>query len=238
MYRVGICDDEKNTCTAIEKMVCEYAKQNTFTLETFIWHTGEALCEALAKTALDLLFLDIELITTSGIAVGRYIRNELEYHEMGIVYISAKSSYAMELFKIRPLDFLIKPVKYEDVAQIIASARMLARRNKLIFEYRTKGNYGTIPYKEIVCFMSDNKKINVMTSASTIVFNGRLRDLLPQLPDNFIQIHQSYIINLDHMLSCTYDSVKMSDGTQLGISQPYRKEVRRQIAEFNWGGVR
>ena len=83
--------------------------------------------------------------------------------------------------------------------------------------------------------MSDNKKINVMTSASTIVFNGRLRDLLPQLPDNFIQIHQSYIINLDHMLSCTYDSVKMSDGTQLGISQPYRKEVRRQIAEFNWG---
>lgn len=235
MYRIGVCDDEKNTCAEIEKMIREYGKQKVLELETVLWHTGEALCEALSRTRLDLLFLDIELVTTSGIEVGRYIRNEMENHEIAIAYISSKSSYAMELFKIRPVDFLIKPIRYEDVAEIIEESLKLQRRNKQIFEYHAKGIYGKVQYKDIICFSSDNKKVNIMTPDSVIVFNGRLRDILPQLPENFIQIHQSYIINLDHMLSCTYESVTMSKEMVLNISQPYRKEVRRQISEFNWG---
>lgn len=235
MYRIGICDDEKNTCMEIEKMVFEYAKRNILELETYVWYTGEKLCETIGGTGLDLLFLDIELVTTSGIEVGKYIRNKLENHELVIAYISSKSSYAMELFKIRPIDFLIKPIRYEDVAEIIGESLKIYRRNKQIFEYHTKGVYGKVQYRDIICFSSDNKKVNIMTPSSRIVFNGRLRDILPQLPENFIQIHQSYIINLDHMVSCTYDSVTMSGAVVLNISQPYRKEVRRQIAEFNWG---
>ena len=234
MYKIGICDDEKNTCMEIEKMVCEYAKQTVTELETLVWHTGEALCEALKTVSIDLLFLDIELVTTSGIEVGRYIRNELENHEISIAYISAKSSYAMELFKIRPIDFLIKPILYEDVAEIIEESLKRYRRNKLIFEYRAKGVYGKVKYQDIIYFSSDNKKINIILADSVTAFNGRLKDILPTLPDHFIQIHQSYIINLDHLLECTYDSVKMSGDMILNISQPYRKDVRRQITEFNW----
>lgn len=235
MYSIGICDDEKNTCMQIGKMVREYAKQTVTELQIFVWHTGEALCEVLKTVSIDLLFLDIELVTTSGIEIGRYIRNELEDHEICIAYISAKSSYAMELFKIRPIDFLIKPILYEDVAEIIEESLKRYRRNKLIFEYRTKGVYGKVKYQDIICFSSDNKKINIILADSVTAFNGRLKDILPTLPDNFIQIHQSYIINLDHLLECTYDSVKMSGDMILSISQPYRKDVRRQISEFNWG---
>lgn len=235
MYKIGICDDEKNTCMEIEKMVREYAKRHMLALETTLWHTGEALCEAVGAAAPDLLFLDIELVTTSGIEVGRYIRNTLENHDLAIAYISSKSSYAMELFKIRPIDFLIKPIRYEDVAEIMEEALKLHRRRKQIFEYHAKGIYGTVQCKDILYFSSDNKKINIMTPDGVLVFNGRLRDILPKLPDHFIQIHQSYIINLDHMRTCTYESVTLTGGVVLNISQPYRKEVRRQISEFNWG---
>lgn len=53
----------------------------------------------------DLLFLDIELVQNNGIAVGNFIRNELEDMQTRIVYISSKESYAMQLFKVQPLDF-------------------------------------------------------------------------------------------------------------------------------------
>lgn len=234
MYRIGICDDEKNTCIEIEKMLHEYAKQNMTEIDVFVWYTGEALCAELGAVCIDLLFLDIELITTSGIEVGRYIRKEFEDHEINIAYISSKSSYAMELFKIRPIDFLIKPIKYEDVAQIIEEALKISRRKKLIFEYHAKGIYGKVKYKDIICFSSDNKKINIILEDSVITFNGRLKEIFSTLPDNFIQIHQSYIINLDHLSECTYDTVTMSGERIFNISQPYRKEVRRQISEFNW----
>ena len=234
MYRIGICDDEKNTCMEIEKMIQEYAKQNMTEIDVFVWYTGEALCSDLGTVCIDLLFLDIELVTTSGIEVGRYIRKEFENHEINIAYISSKSSYAMELFKIRPIDFLIKPIKYEDVAQIIEEAFKISRRKNLIFEYHAKGIYGKVKYSDIICFTSDNKKINIILTDSVITFNGRLKELLPSLPNNFIQIHQSYIINLDHLSECTYDTVTMSGERIFNISQPYRKEVRRQISEFNW----
>ena len=60
-----------------------------------------------------MLFLDIELITTDGIQVGKFIREELKNLETTIIYISSKSSYAMQLFQVQPLGFLIKPLEVE-----------------------------------------------------------------------------------------------------------------------------
>ena len=59
--------------------------------------------------------LDIELISTNGIKVGKFIRDELENLEIAIVYISSKSSYAMNLFRVQPIDFLVKPIEKERI---------------------------------------------------------------------------------------------------------------------------
>ena len=55
------------------------------------------------------------------------------------------------------------------------------------------------------------------------------------MPENIKQIHQSYIINMDHMNECSYETVKMSGGAELNISQPYRKQVRKHIMDYAWG---
>ena len=182
-----------------------------------------------------MLFLDIELVSTSGIQIGKRIRNELENPDISIAYISSKSSYALELFKIHPIDFLIKPVSAQDIWDTIDEALRLYHRGNTVFEYKANGYSCRLPHKYIIYFYSENKKINMVTKDSTVQFTGKIKDIIVILPECFIQIHQSYIINLDHMLSCTYDSVTMSGEVVLNISQPYRKEVRRQIAEFNWG---
>ena len=68
---------------------------------------GEALCDFLERSSntLDALFLDINLDTTDGIQVGNFIREKLDNYETKIVYISADSSYAMELFRQQPIAF-------------------------------------------------------------------------------------------------------------------------------------
>lgn len=68
-----------------------------------------------------------------------------------------------------------------------------------------------------------------------ISFTGKIKDLTERLPKNFIQIHQSYIINMDHMYECSYETVRMIGGVQLNISQPYRKQVRKRIMDYAWG---
>lgn len=235
MLHIGICDDEKGTCAALEDMLYEYAQKQTIKMEIDIWYTGEGLCNYLGDGyRLDILFLDIELISTDGIEVGKFIRDEMDNMETIIIYISSKSSYAMSLFRIQPLDFLIKPLLRDDVYEVMQRSIKIYERKNLLFEYYACGYYFKIPYKDIIYFYSQNKKINIVLKNKEMQFNGKLKELANKVPHNFILIHQSYLINLDFVVECSYDSVKMRDGSMLNISQPYRKIVREQIMKNEW----
>lgn len=80
MYHIGICDDSKETCAELEELLCDYGKSHGIPTDITVCYTGEELCEHLKnkENLLDVLFLDIELLTTDGIKVGRFIREELD----------------------------------------------------------------------------------------------------------------------------------------------------------------
>lgn len=235
MYRIGICDDEKGTCAILEDMIYEYGEKNGIKVEVSVWYTGEGLCDFLKKDLLDILFLDIELISTDGIKVGNFIREELENIETTIVYISSKSSYAMNLFRVQPLDFLIKPLKKENIEDVLAKSIKLYERKNQLFEYHSKGYYYKIPYKDIIYFYSQNKKIIIVLKNEELQFNGKLKEIVRTTPSNFIMIHQSHLVNLEYVVECSYELVKMQGGSLLNISQPYRKSVREQMMQYKWG---
>ena len=183
MYNIGICDDEKDTCAQIADMVYEYGRKENVEIMVSVWNTGEALYQDLAdKKPIDLLFLDIELVSTSGIQIGKRIRNELENPDISIAYISSKSSYALELFKIHPIDFLIKPVSAQDIWDTIDEALRLYRRGNTVFEYKANGYSCRLPHKYIIYFYSENKKINMVTKDSTVQFTGKIKDIIVILP--------------------------------------------------------
>lgn len=101
MYYVGICDDERAACAQIAEMVYEYDNRNKVGIEVLIWYTGEALYQDMRKNkSVDLLFLDIELVSTDGIQIGRQIRHELRirmsaspiYHRRAVTRSSCSRS--------------------------------------------------------------------------------------------------------------------------------------------------
>ena len=85
--------------------------------------------------------------------------------------------------------------------------------------------------KEIVYFMSMDKKIRVVTKSGPEEFYGKLKEAVKGLPGYFMTIHQSYVVNQDFIAEYTYETVKLTDGEELSISRPYRKEVRERIRE-------
>lgn len=235
MIQIGICDDEKTTCAELEELLYDYGKELGIELEVCVWHQGESLCEDLKDNTLDLLFLDIELLSTDGIKVGRYIRDVLDDPNLLIVYISSKSSYAMNLFKIQPFDFLIKPLVGAEVKETIKKAVKQLGRKQQSFECVSKGCRHKVFCKDIIYFYSQNKKVVLVTSQGTIEFNEKLKNVTTKLPQSFLQIHQSFVVNLDYVTECSYEEIKLQDGTRLTISQPYRKTVRETLMKNRWG---
>ncbi len=235
MFNIGICDDEKLTCEDLEEKVQKFGDKIQMKMNMRIWHSGEELCDALEEgLELDLLFLDIELITTNGVIIGDFIRNSLENVETEIIYISSKSSYAMSLFKIQPLEFLMKPLDEKKVWRAaLRWVHIMEMKNKN-FSYSIKGEYYKVPFKDIIYFYSDNKKVVIVLKNKKIHFNGKLKDVAKKVTTSFIFIHRSFLINLDYVARCSYEFVNMMDGSSINISRTYRKYARSKIMEYKW----
>ena len=230
MYYIGICDDGENTCFELERMILSYAEQKSMDLKTAVWYTGESLCNYLKEgNSLDVLFLDIELWKMTGIEAGKFIRDRLEDRRLQIVYISGKASYAQSLFKTQPLDFLVKPIDQSQVNEVLELAVKILGRNETKFAYQSGRDYFYIPYGEIRYFVSEGRKIRVVTVRGEKEFYGKIRELEKTLPKDFLKIHQSYLVHTLFVARYAYEEVELTDGTILSISKKYRKQVREKL---------
>ena len=158
--KIGICDDNSYVCSEIEKLVLQYAGEKGHSIEVDIMQSGAELCELLDHTANapQLLFLDIELGDTTGIEVGNRIRKQMRNHMMQIVYISYRRDYAEKLFKIRPFDFLVKPVSKDAVYEVLDTYLEIFPLEKVYFSYMVDRYISYMACDEIVYFECHAKK--------------------------------------------------------------------------------
>ena len=212
IYRIGICDDEQLTCSELENYINEIFECKDDKAEIYVWNSGEALKKDISNgVKIDILFLDIELQDSNGIELGKYIRNYMKNMSMNIVYISSMTEYAMELFKIHPYDFVVKPFDKNEIENLIDDMM----RDIKYFESRGR---------HIIINLVDNQSIQYV---------GQLKNEIKKLPLNFVEIGKSYIINLKHMRECHVSYVVMDDGKELGISRAYRNYFNEKILEYN-----
>ena len=230
MFYIGICDDGEAFCDVMATMLRHHARENGIEIEIERWYSGESLRDDLADGCrLDVLFLDIELFELSGIEVGAYIRNRLDNRQVQIVYISGKAAYAQQLFKTQPLDFLVKPISQEQISEVMDMALRLIKRQNKRLEFQHGQERFFIPMGDIFYLKSEGRKIKVITEKAAYEFYGRLREVAKQLSEDFIMIHQSYMVNRVHVFRYSYEAVELEDGTVLAISQSKRKAVRELL---------
>ena len=231
VYKVVICDDDVFLCSEIEKMILKITQEIRIEVEVEVYYSGESLCKGLENGDIyDIIFLDIELVKINGVDVGKYIRDVLKDDKVIIIYISAKKQYALQLFKVQPFDFLIKPLQYQEIRDILRKAIKRIDRGLEYFEYQVGKNLYRIRMNEILYFQSDKRKIKLINIENNCIeFYGNLSSIYNKLPDTFIRVHKSYVVNCDYAKEYTYEYVKMVNDEIISISKAYRSAVRYKL---------
>ena len=75
----------------------------------------------------------------------------------------------------------------------------------------------------------DGRKIHIVLKNREIEFYDKIDTIRGRLPEYFILIHKSSIINRNHVRKYTYETAEMSNDKILSISKPNRKDVREHI---------
>ena len=232
--KIAICDDDVHFCGNLEKMIMEFFR--TFAKDTAIeiFYSGEQLLKYLCKDEyFDLIFLDIRLNKLNGIDVGKKIRKDLNNNTTNIIYVSNYESFALELFAVKPLRFLIKPIKENKLKEALKEAVESAERDETSFEYSSGGSVHKILLKDILYFKSDKRKIAIILQDEIREFYGHLSDVQKQLEnDKFIFIHNSFLVNFNYVEVFNSDQIKLINEEILPISRSHRKTVNSKLLKY------
>lgn len=228
MINIAICDDEQSFIDELKYEI--YGTEKFFNEEIEIkeYVKAKTLCnELLDGKQFDIIFMDIMMPEIDGIDVGRLIRNKLEDNVTQLVYVSSESRYAMKLFKLQPMDFLIKPVKSQEVLEVMKKAYSCISNGSRTFSFNNKGIVYRIQIRNIIYFEVIKRKIYVHTEQETFEFYGGIEEVYNRLcADDFVFIHRSYLVNLNQVQSFHNNVLIMLNGEELPISRNRRDEVR------------
>lgn len=229
-YNILICDDDEKLCGQLESLLLQYAKIHHKYFDISVFFHGNTLLNYLRlEDNIDIMILDICLGDTNGIEIGKEIRTLSKTYDIPIIYISSFKDYAFSLFKIRPFDFLLKPVKKAELFSVLDELCLHLEHRKKFFTFKCGNQYFRIPYEDIMYFCSDDKKVFITTKKETMSFWGKLSAVKVQTGDFFLCIHKSYLINHSYVKQYTCHDVEMADGKILSISQARKKIVQEYL---------
>ena len=239
MIYVAVCDDEIKIGAELESALINIFGRLNIKHDIDVFYAGEELCREMETGKhYDLIFLDIEFAQEkiNGVEVGRLIRDVYHNYLASIVFISWEKKYALQLFEIQPLNFLIKPFKAEKVEDVVRKYLKIAGLWSGVFTYKIGHDTFKAQIKDIVYLESyDRKLILHLADGRKEEFYGSLKnEYEEQLKKfDFLYIHNAYVVNYDYVTALKFNEVSLVDsGVSLPISKHRRNEVREHYYEI------
>lgn len=238
MIRIAVCDDRKEYQDALCRYIEEYmAEKGDMESEISRFFSGDELIEKIKVTPFDIYFLDILMPGTNGVEVGRMIR---EADQMSvIVYVTVSREFAFEAFGVRAFQYLEKPVKKEELFDVLDRIFYLLEEKKSYRVcIRTKEGLVNVKVSDILYIENiDRCAVYVLRDKRELVslcnrrsFEASIGVLLGH--PAFIQPHKSYFVNMHYIRSFGPKSLMLDDGTQVAISRNRFGETKKRYLEF------
>lgn len=209
MIKVLIVDDEAPARSRLARMLADLPDLRV---------AGEAAngleaLRAAEKLQPDLVLLDIEMPELNGLEVAEAWGGE----GPAVVFVTAYSEHALKAFELSALDYLVKPVAPERLAETLKRFRKrktqpsqgdLQKFFKSMDEGRAKrrmavkcgAKYRVFDPAEVSAVIAKDHYALLLVDGKELLADDRLETLAQRLdPARFLRIHRSAVINLDYL---------------------------------------
>lgn len=212
--RIIICDDDKFITSVLHDYICDFfdAEKQT-SLEITIYFNGNDLLNDTG--AKDIIFLDIEMPGINGIEIGN--RLSIDHPDTLIFVITSHMEYLDDAMRFHVFRYLSKPIDKSRLFRNLYDAVSVINRRTCIMNKRinicTDRVNIELPLTNIACIESMKHKTIIRTLNNEYYSSMTLTYWLKILPvEYFIQIHRSYIVNMQHISDYDRATVYLCDG--------------------------
>ena len=233
---VLIVEDDPFMATVLMDMLEGHA-ENVSVLG--IASSGKQAFKMIGKTKPNIVFLDIELPDMTGFE----LLNRLSKITFKTIFTTSHSHYAIKAFRFNALDYLVKPIKEDELADAIKRSLRSAVNtfevqtalnnletntvsdHKLILQ--TQQGVLRLMLKLITHIESErNYSFIHVTNGTTKLSSKNLayfEDILVE--KGFFRSHRSYLVNIMHVAEIKNDSFILKNNIEIPISRRKKSEA-------------
>lgn len=235
MLNFVICDDNLNLLDRLSKIL-----ENIFMKHNFDAKIGlktdeiDELLNYIDDNKTDVLILDINLKSgKSGLEIASKVRerNKNTY----FIFTTAHLEYAMMAYKFKTFDYLAKPITSERLEETIV--RLFEDINGLPKKYIKLDNKKTIIDESKVLYIKrDGMKLIFHTKARDYETYSSFNKIQESLPDNFIRIHKSFIVNINNIVNLdpVTNRVYFDNNSTCDIGPKYKKILIEEVKNHGY----
>ncbi len=237
MLSIAVCDDDQDNRLSLHWMLENILESRKIEHIIYEFSSGETMLVWMGNhhNEIDLLFLDIEMGKLSGMETAKKLR--ASQNALQIVFVTGYADYVFDGYGVEALGYLMKPATKEQLESMISrTLTKLCRDAEQIYSCHNGGIWYRIPYKEILYFESDRRKVNCVTEKRCYSFYGKLDEVARELADaGFIRIHQRYLVNAEAIRQVCGNEVRVGTYT-LPISRSYHQGTLLALARSSLKG--
>jgi two-component system LytT family response regulator len=244
MLRAVIIDDERPAREVISNFLKEYCPDVEVVAKASSVKTAFS---AIKKTSPDMIFLDIQMADGKGFDLLKMF-DKIDFK---VIFVTAYSEYAIRAFRFSAIDYLLKPVKIDELIDAVAKVRdvkdsgispeiVTALLNNIRSESAKQSTliipnirgFEVLRVPEIIMCQADGYCTNFhLTGQRKVVSSKNLKHFEGLLEDQyFLRVHHSYLINLEYVISFTRQGeIILSEGLKAYLGDSYKAEFIRKF---------
>lgn len=231
MINIVICDDNSiflnNLVQAVERVA-------DFEHRIFSFEDSKLLLnstEESFKGNMNLLITDIEMPDINGIELAKELKEI--YPLLQTIFITNYPEYVEKAFDVEPIHYIIKPINDEKLRTALnKAAEQLQKQTKNCLQINTKDKFIRIPYSEIKYIESVGRKAVIYDSNKNTAVPKKLDDLEKLLPDCFLRVHKSYLININMVEQIKNYKITLFNGDVIPVSKSKYPQTKSRIIDF------
>lgn len=199
--KILIVDDEALARTRLRQLLDEL-EDCTVCAEAA---NGEQALVAVNSQQPEVLLLDIRMPGMDGLEVARHL--QLMEQPPAIIFTTAYNDHALQAFEAHAVDYLLKPVRRERLAEALAHARRLTKVQAAVLHTASpapvarkricanmRGRLQLIPVADIRYFLADQKYVTVCSADDKVLIEDSLKSLAEEFGDRFVRIHRNALV--------------------------------------------
>jgi len=217
-----IIDDEPYAVDLLEMFIKDVTPWN---IAGKCYEAHHAL-EMIRELRPQFIFLDINMPKLTGLELADLLPPDIK-----VVFTTAYSVHAAESYRFQTLDYLLKPIslkrflvtvdKVEVFFNMLEAVNLKNQNSDEDFYIKSGKTLHKIRRSEILYFEGQREYVKLVTSKEQLMIYRRLKNIEEHLKLPFIRVHNSYIINMQHVLKVVDNHIYVSD-IQIPISDKFR----------------